>query len=184
MSFSGIDIKNLKKQEKWKLTPKVCVGRCYKWNEEGVPLECEGRIGFGDEKDPWSKCLVFDCSFLCTFRQRAEILLTGNEFLLDRAITCDDFVIPRNEKNASYSVETFPKAALANNATLLMSSREDVHLSDALSQDTNMFDNMAAEILDSDMNDFWPKIAYTTQLLVDKCLESMKSNGSEVFVSI
>ena len=111
----------------WSNAPKVASVKCFKMTSDGVPLECEGRIGFGSQNDPWQKSLAFDCSFLMPFRQTCQISMIGKDGILDQVITLDDFVIPRSESEATYLIERLPKAALANHATLVLGSKIEVN---------------------------------------------------------
>lgn len=44
---------------------------------QDVPLDCRAEVFFGEAGSPSSGTLVFDCSFLLPFRQRADILLSS-----------------------------------------------------------------------------------------------------------
>lgn len=89
------------------ILPKRCTARCLKWTEDGVPLQVDAHISFSEEG--WARELVFDNSFISAFRQRYELVCSSRTLSRgDKVVTCDDFVIPRCQKSASFQVETFP----------------------------------------------------------------------------
>ena len=178
--FSGFDIETQRDASgniPWKSTPKVVTAKCFKSTEEGVPLECECRIGFGPKEDPWSKSLHFDCSFTMPFRQTFEICVTGTG--VDEIITCNDFVIPRVEHETMYNIEHVSPACLGNYDTLVMATQDPVKFGPC-KQEVNMFESMATAIQKTEIKEFWPQIAWATQRLMDACMLSMKSGGAEI----
>ena len=178
--FSGFDIETQRDacgNIPWKATPKVVSAKCFKSTKEGIPLECECRIGFGPKNDPWSQSLQFDCSFTMPFRQTFEISVTGGH--VDEVITCNDFVIPRVEHKSMYNIEHVFPVCLGNNDTLVMASQDPVTFG-VCRQEVQMFELMASVIQNGTMKDFWPQIAWATQKLMDACMMSMKSDGREI----
>ena len=178
--FSGFDIESQRDADgnvPWKATPKVVTAKCFKFTKEGIPLECECRIGFGPKNDPWSKSLQFDCSFTLPFRQKFEISVTGG--YVDEIITCDDFVIPRVEHESMYNIEHVSPMCLGNHDTLVMAAQDPVRFG-VCRQEVKMFESMASAIQNNATKHFWPQIAWATQRLMDACMLSMKSGGTEI----
>ena len=178
--FSGFDVETQRDAPgniPWKATPKVVTAKCFKSTREGVPLECECRIGFGPRDDPWSKSLQFDCSFSMPFRQTLEISITNGN--VDEIITCDDFVIPRVEHKSVYNIEHVSPSCLGNHDTLVMAAQDPVKFG-LCRQEVKMFESMASTIQKNEVRDFWPQIAWATQKLMDACMLSMKSGGVEI----
>ncbi len=111
------------------------------------------------------------------FRQTFEISVTGGN--VDEIITCDDFVIPRVEHGTMYNIEHVSPVCLGNDATLVMTTQDPVKFG-LCRQEVKMFESMASAIQDNELKDFWPQIAWATQKLMDACMLSMKSGGSEI----
>ena len=99
-------------------------------------------------------------------------------------IKLDDFVIPRNEKDAIYTVETMPQMALANNASVVLSNREDIHSPDSSPQEARMLDRISSDVRNiisgGHPQEFWSEIAHRTQLVLDGCMQSMRANGAQI----
>ena len=77
LAFMGVEASELEsgageRRERYALLPRVCRAQCFRWTEDGVPLDCVARVGFasGAGGDPWERSLSFDCSFLVPFRCR------------------------------------------------------------------------------------------------------------------
>ena len=87
--------------------PLSCIAICDKWSDDGVPLQCHCKVYFSADK---LLVLSFDCSFLLPFRQTYEVLCNGivSKGIVDKIITCDDFVLPRSPYKASFTVESHP----------------------------------------------------------------------------
>ena len=74
LAFMGVEPSEMEpgggRRERYALLPKVCQAQCFKWTEDGVPLDCVARVGFASAAggDPWERSLSFDCNFLVPFR--------------------------------------------------------------------------------------------------------------------
>lgn len=86
MIFAQMKVQDI---SKWRIVPRVASAFLTAGTKDGVPLECEARVGFSsrDSENPWEHVLVFDCSFLQPFRQKAEICVLGRGGAHDRVIS-------------------------------------------------------------------------------------------------
>ena len=183
MVYSGLTVRNIKENRVvWKSIPLICSAKCFKWTDDGVPLECEACVGFGSKENPWEKRLTFDCSFLIPFREKFEISIIGKNNTLDQVITCQDFVIPQFSHGATYTITSVPTSALVDNATRVLSTTENISFPECV-QEALMFDEMNRVILnnsdDVSLKYFWYEVSYATQAIIDACMTSMKQNGKD-----
>ena len=74
LALMGVDLSELQggaRKGVYRMLPRICQAQCFKWTDDGVPLDCFARVGFSSSDagaDPWEHSLSFDCSFLVPFR--------------------------------------------------------------------------------------------------------------------
>lgn len=158
-------------------------------------MDCETTVFFGTDDehniDKWKK-IVFECSFCLPFRESYEILITSNSssnsnFTCDKVIRCNDFVIPRNPYNSSFTVETFPSIGpLGDFDTKVISNIQKIDVIDDNDQEVNMFLEFNRIISENDTNskDYYKMISLLTQTVIDSCMTSMKLEGKIVPIDI
>jgi len=177
--------RKLSEMSRWVTVPRIASARLVSGTDEGVPLECEARVGFSskDSENPWERVLVFDCSFLQPFRQKAEVSILGHEGVHDKVISLDDFVIPRSENSASFISET--TSGLVNCATQVLAVRDEV-TDLACKQEVRMFEifDQMARTNDHAQRDSWRELSAMTQAVVDACMLSLQRAGDPVLVTL
>jgi len=180
--------------------PVYVIAKCNNWNSERVPLDCEATVLFSSTpyiagKSPADlpteqfndQVLQMHCSFLLPFRQSFEICSVGNgNGFGDKIFRCNDFVIPRNQHESSFEVETFHSSgALVDCDTRVISTVQSHHVQSQLSQESNMFITFSKLVQQkvfptsssSSAERYWKVISLLTQLTVDSCMVSMENDG-------
>lgn len=153
---------------------------------EGVPLDCDGEIIFGnDSSDPFCKQIFkFDCSFLLPIRQTYEISLTNNKGYCDKVIKGNHFVLPRCPSESKFEIES-SFVGYGDNATRNLNNIECISETLSISQEVEMFNTFSDKILTNDENEtlYWKRISLLTQVIVDACYKSLNLNGESVSVN-
>ena len=118
---------------------------------EGVPLDCDGEIIFGnDSSDPFCKQIFkFDCSFLLPIRQTYEISLTNNKGYCDKVIKGNHFVLPRCPSESKFEIES-SFVGYGDNATRNLNNIECISETLSISQEVEMFNTFSDKILTND----------------------------------
>lgn len=129
-------------------------------NPLGVAIEASVIVNWSE-----GRVLQFHCSFRHAFRQTVEII--GDNCIL----TLDDFVIPRFESKASYSIERFSGFPLVDRDTSIVSATEKVWFTDC-SQDQNMFTCFSNIVLSKTIDSKWHEISRRTQRTIDAIMKS------------
>lgn len=131
---------------------------------EGVPLDCTSTMRFSG-----GRTAIFDCSFKHSLRQSAQVV--GSKKML----SVNDFVVP-SEKTLKYEVsemrlgthEFFPNE-------VLKAAVEPVSPQQVL-----MVQKMSAIAASGNLEEFWPKIAMQTQVLMGALVASARREGAWV----
>jgi predicted dehydrogenase len=175
------------------LTPPICHATASAWNSDNtVPFDCSGRVTFGRHIEgniQREKCLVFESSFLLPLRQNYEIVSLASQTdgnICDRIYRCEDFVIPANPNEASFSLlHQPPVGSLSNRDTLQIGSRVEVRTDGAIEQEVSMMTEFARIVLEGDFENarIWSRLSMATQLITDAAMISIMSNGEKVEVN-
>lgn len=142
-SLGKVELKNL-------ILPRIVIAKSHHKNEYDVPLDCDGEILFGTEKDDVKKIFRFDCSFLLPIRQTYEISLTNNNGYCDKVISGKYFVLPRCPSEAKFEIES-GIAGYGDHATRNLCNVEYITENVLIDQEIEMF-NTLGDIINSKTN--------------------------------
>jgi len=109
------------------------------------------------------------CVHVSCIRQSVEISVIGD---VDKVVFADDFVLPRSQDVAGWTLDTlthFPPPSVS----LLQTSA-------FCQQEVRMFETFADLVISGTREPFWAQVSRSTQLTVDACLRSMRLGGAEV----
>lgn len=152
---------------RWQM-PQAVTGRILATARDGrTPTQFSGELLFRD-----GASAGFYCAFVAESQQWASIIgATGT-------VRLPDFVHPRDTYEPAFEVNSTGHRVLAEPGTevpLAPGALNDIGHPTA--QDTRMFRHFAAQVFSGKLNPDWPEIALKTQLVMDACLESARSDS-------
>lgn len=149
--------------------PQTVRARSLQTTANGVPTEFSAELDFEG-----GTTASFYCSFHTETQQWAHFSgEKGYVFL-------DDFVLPWFGTASRWS--THQAQVIAEGCFLRMENHERYHAVDEIatagktSQETNMFRTFSNNVLTNQPDDYWPEIALKTQLVLEACLLSARTN--------
>lgn len=162
-------------------TPSHCVATCDSWTNDGVPLECDGRVYFKvpNESHQIQKygVLSFHSSFLLPFRQSYQVSIVSSiDGMKDQLINCHDFVLPKSPYHSAIDIEI--GAQLVDCDHRVVSLQDEIKEGPCV-QEANMFTNFSETALNGSISQrmMWSRLSCQTQLIVNACFDSMKNGG-------
>jgi predicted dehydrogenase len=159
--------------QRWQLPP-AATGRILSVAADGVtPTQFSGELLFAD-----GVSAGFYCSFLTELQQWA--LVSGTKGTL----RVPDFIHPHNSYEPGFEINGAVHCVPAEAGVAIpphAGARGE--FGHRTAQDTRMFQSFAAQVCSGKLNNEWPEIALKTQIVMDACLTSARTDSRLVKIA-
>jgi len=133
---------------------------------EGVPISCTAILKFSG-----GRTASFDCSFKHCVRQSMQV--AGPKCTLN----ADDFVVPFRVDESSFTVY---RESISKDATTFPREVLKAEEVKGCVQHVRLVEKLSAIAASGETEDFWPKVAMQTQILMGALVQSVRRGGAWV----
>jgi len=156
----------------WEL-PATATGRILAVAADGVtPTQFSGELLFAN-----GASAGFHCSFAIASQQWVSFMGSMG------TVRMADYVHPRNSYESAYEINaTEHRIPAATGTVVPLDPGALLQLGHPTAHDTLMIRNFATQVQSGKRNEFWPEVALKTQLVMDACLASARTDGKPVSV--